>query len=126
MNTNVNAFNPSANGVYLITVTPFKDGGELDLASTDRMVDFCLERCVTGLTILGIMGEATQLTAEQSRVLIRLVLALVPVKGPVVGVASPASPHRCAGSSDLEQIGCAGVMIWLATMTTKSTSPRKA
>ena len=49
----------SAKGVYLITVTPFTDSGALDLASTDRMVDFCLEQGVTGLTVLGIMGEAT-------------------------------------------------------------------
>ena len=51
----MNTFNETAEGVYLITVTPFKDNGELDLPSTDRMVDFCLERGVTGLTILGIM-----------------------------------------------------------------------
>ena len=50
-------FDRSARGVYLITVTPFTDASALDLASTDRMVDFCLERGVTGLTILGIMGE---------------------------------------------------------------------
>ena len=59
----MNTLNETAQGVYLITVTPFKDNGELDLPSTDRMVDFCLERGVTGLTILGIMGEATKLTA---------------------------------------------------------------
>jgi hypothetical protein len=90
VNTNVNAFNPSADGVYLITVTPFKDGGELDLASTDRMVDFCLDRGVTGLTILGIMGEATKLTAEESRVFVKQVLARVQGKVPVVVGASAA------------------------------------
>jgi 4-hydroxy-tetrahydrodipicolinate synthase len=40
----VNAFDTSAQGVYLITVTPFTHSGALDLASTDRMVDFCLNR----------------------------------------------------------------------------------
>ena len=55
-----------AKGVYLITVTPFTDTGALDLSSTDRMVDFCLEAGVTGLTVLGIMGEATKLTAQES------------------------------------------------------------
>ena len=64
-------FDTSAKGVYLITVTPFADDGPLDLASTDRMVDFCLERGVTGLTILGIMGEATKLTRRRVAHLLR-------------------------------------------------------
>ena len=63
----MNTLDRNAKGVYLITVTPFTDDGELDLASTDRMVDFYLERGATGLTILGIMGEATKLTAQESR-----------------------------------------------------------
>ena len=33
-------FDVSAKGVYLIAVTPFRDNGDLDLESTDRMVDF--------------------------------------------------------------------------------------
>ena len=112
MNTNVNAFNPSANGVYLITVTPFKDGGELDLASTDRMVDFCLERGVTGLTILGIMGEATKLTAEESRVFVRQVLARVQGKVPVVVGASAAgfAPMGELTKSVMD-MGASGVMV---------------
>ena len=63
----MNTLDRNARGVYLITVTPFADDGSLDLASTDRMVDFYLERGATGLTILGIMGEATKLTADESR-----------------------------------------------------------
>jgi 4-hydroxy-tetrahydrodipicolinate synthase len=67
----------SAKGVYVITVTPFTDGGTLDLASTDKMIDFCLECGVTGLTVLGIMGEATKLTAEESTRFVKQVLARV-------------------------------------------------
>ena len=84
-----NVFNETAEGVYLITVTPFKDNGDLDLASTDRMVDFCLERGVTGLTILGIMGEATKLTAEESRQFVRQVLARVQGKVPLSWAPRP-------------------------------------
>ena len=39
-----NTLDASAKGVYLIAVTPFTDDGALDLRSTDRMVDFYLER----------------------------------------------------------------------------------
>ena len=61
----MNRLDTTARGVYLITVTPFTDSGALDLESTDRMVDFALDSGVTGLTVLGIMGEATKLTAEE-------------------------------------------------------------
>ena len=48
----------SAKGVYIISATPFTDSGELDLDSTDRLVDFYLEKGVDGITILGVLGEA--------------------------------------------------------------------
>ncbi|MDN4015371.1 dihydrodipicolinate synthase family protein [Zwartia panacis] len=107
-----NTFNETAEGVYLITVTPFKDNGDLDLASTDRMVDFCLERGVTGLTILGIMGEATKLTAEESRQFVRQVLARVQGKVPVVVGASAAgfAPMSELTKSVMD-MGAAGVMV---------------
>ena len=82
----MHTFDRDARGVYLITVTPFTDSGALDLASTDRMVDFCLDRGVTGLTILGIMGEATKLTAEESRTFTRQVVQRVRGRVPIVSV----------------------------------------
>ena len=108
----MNIFNETAEGVYLITVTPFKDNGELDLPSTDRMVDICLDRGVTGLTILGIMGEATKLTAEESRQFVRQVLARVQGKVPVVVGASAAgfAPMSELTKSVMD-MGAAGVMV---------------
>ncbi|KAB0275546.1 dihydrodipicolinate synthase family protein, partial [Klebsiella pneumoniae] len=46
-------------GVYVIAATPFADDGELDLASLDSLTDFYLDKDVAGLTILGMMGEAS-------------------------------------------------------------------
>ena len=104
--------NASATGVYLITVTPFTDSGALDLASTDRMVDFCLDSGVTGLTVLGIMGEATKLTAEESRAFVKQVLARVGGRVPVVVGASAAgfAPMRELTHSVME-LGASGVMV---------------
>ena len=51
-----------AAGVHVIAPTPFDETGALDLASTARMVERYLEAGATGLTILGIMGEAPKLT----------------------------------------------------------------
>jgi len=102
----------TAKGVYLITVTPFTDSGALDLPSTDRMVDFCLEAGVTGLTVLGIMGEATKLTAEESRTFVKQVLARVAGRVPVVVGASAAgfAPMKELTHSVMD-LGASGVMV---------------
>lgn len=102
----------TAKGVYLITVTPFTDSGALDLDSTDRMVDFCLESGVTGLTVLGIMGEATKLTAEESRLFVKQVLKRVDGRVPVVVGASAAgfAPMKELTQSVMD-LGASGVMV---------------
>ncbi|PWC31884.1 dihydrodipicolinate synthase family protein [Azospirillum sp. TSO22-1] len=102
----------SAKGVFIIAVTPFTDGGDLDLASTDRMVDFYLERGVTGITVLGIMGEAPKLTAEESRTFVRRVLKRVDGRIPtVVGVSSPGfAPMKELADAVMDD-GAAGVMV---------------
>ncbi len=105
-------FNESAKGVYLITVTPFAADSSLDLESTDRMVDSYLERGVDGLTILGIMGEATKLTAQESRIFARRVLDRVNGRVPViVGASAPGfAPMRELTQSVME-MGASGVMV---------------
>jgi 4-hydroxy-tetrahydrodipicolinate synthase len=102
----------SATGVYLITVTPFSDTGALDLASTDRMVDFCLDAGVTGLTVLGIMGEATKLTAEESRTFVKQVLTRVAGRVPVVvGASAPGFAPMRELTESVMAMGAAGVMV---------------
>lgn len=102
----------SASGVFVIGVTPFTDDGALDLDSTDRVVDFYLERGATGLTVLGMMGEAPKLTAEESRIFVRRVLARVGGRVPVVvGVSAPGfAPMRELAETVMDD-GAAGVMV---------------
>jgi 4-hydroxy-tetrahydrodipicolinate synthase len=108
----MNRLDPSARGVYLITVTPFTDSGALDLASTDRMVDFCLEKGVTGLTVLGIMGEAPKLTMEESRTFVRQVLARVNGRVPVVvGASAPGFAPMKELTQSVMDLGASGVMV---------------
>ncbi|MBA2965184.1 MULTISPECIES: dihydrodipicolinate synthase family protein [Ramlibacter] len=102
----------TAKGVYLITVTPFTDTGALDLPSTDRMVDFCLDKGVTGLTILGIMGEASKLSAEESLQYTQRVLARVDGRVPViVGVSSPGFASMGELTRSVMDAGASGVMV---------------
>ena len=51
----------TAQGVFTIAVTPFLPDGAVDWDSIDRVVDFYIEKGATGLTILGMMGEAGKL-----------------------------------------------------------------
>lgn len=101
-----------AKGVYLITVTPFRDDGALDLDSLDRLTDFYLGCGVTGLTVLGVMGEAPKLTAEESRTYVKRVLARVGGRVPVVvGVSSPGFAAMGELAKSVMDLGAAGVMV---------------
>ncbi len=71
-------------GVFIIAATPFASDGALDLDSTDRMVDFYLDCGVSGMTILGIMGEAPKLSGEESARFAKHVLDRVAGRVPVV------------------------------------------
>lgn len=101
-----------ARGVYLITVTPFADDGSLDLDSTRRMVDFCLEKGVTGLTVLGIMGEAPKLTIDESRLFVQTVLQRVQGRVPViVGASAPGFAPMKELAESVMDLGASGVMV---------------
>ena len=105
-------FNETSSGVYVIAVTPFTESGALDLEATDRLVDFYLGHGVTGLTILGMMGEAPKLSSAESRAFTKKVCQRVAGRVPVVvGVSSPGF----ASMSELTQVamdaGAAGVMV---------------
>lgn len=102
----------TASGVYAITPTPFTDDGAVDLDSTDRMVEFYLECGVSGLTILGVMGEAHKLTQEESVAFTKRVLAAVNGRIPIiVGVSSPALDPMTALTRQAMDFGAAGVMV---------------
>ncbi len=108
----MNTLDASAKGVYLIAVTPFAQDGSLDLDSTDRMVDFYLGCGVTGLTVLGIMGEATKLTADESRIFVQRVLGRVAGRVPVVvGASSAGFAPMAELTQSVMSLGAAGVMV---------------
>lgn len=108
----MNTLTANAKGAYLIAITPFAENGALDLASTDQMVDFYLDKGASGLTILGILGEATKLTAEESKLFAKRVLQRVNGRVPVVVGASSAgfAPMREL-AQNVMALGASGVMI---------------
>ena len=105
------ALDHRARGVYAIGATPFRPDGALDLDSLDRLTDFYLGCGCTGLTILGILGEAPKLEPEESLAVAARVLARAGRAPVVVGVSAPglAAMRRLARAS--MDLGAAGVMV---------------
>ncbi|MCD8517071.1 MAG: dihydrodipicolinate synthase family protein [Burkholderiaceae bacterium] len=110
--TTAKPFNEEASGVYLITVTPFKPDGALDLDSVDRLIDFYLQAGVNGLTLLGVLGEAPKLTAQESGDYVKRVLARVNGAVPVV-VGASAAGFASMGelTKRVMDLGADGVMV---------------
>ena len=101
----------SASGVYVIAVTPFHDDGRLDDASAERMVAFYRGCGVTGLTILGVMGEAPKLDTEEATGFSRRVIkgcGRLPV---IVGVSAAGFAAMRVLAHSVMDAGAAGVMI---------------
>jgi 4-hydroxy-tetrahydrodipicolinate synthase len=101
---------PDATGVYAISPTPFHPDGRIDEVSLDRMTDFYAEAGCTGITVLGMMGEAPKLEAAEaievaSRVVRRSALPIV------VGVSAPGFAAMRSLTRKVMDAGAAGVMI---------------
>lgn len=52
-------------GVYVPVVTPFDSAGEVDLATFDRVIDFCVEAGVAGVVVCGTTGEYYALSPDE-------------------------------------------------------------
>ncbi|HYA72630.1 MAG TPA: dihydrodipicolinate synthase family protein [Roseiarcus sp.] len=100
-----------AAGVYAIAVTPFDSAGAVDFAAIDSMMDFYIGCGVTGLTILGVLGEAPKLDAEESLAVIRRVLAKAGALPIIVGVSAPGFAAMRTLAHGAMELGAAGVMI---------------
>lgn len=56
----------NAKGVYIISATPFDDDGSADFNSADSLVEFHIEKGISGMTILGVMGEANKMSGDEA------------------------------------------------------------
>ena len=101
----------TAKGVFPIAPTPFTADGAIDWASLDRMVDFYAEIGCTGLTVLGVMGEAPKLDAAESSELAARFIRRAGRLPVVVGVSAPGFAAMRALAHDAMAAGAAGVMI---------------
>lgn len=101
----------AAAGVYVIAVTPFTETGEIDYPSLDRVTDFYLGAGATGITILGMMGEAPKLTQAEARTVSERVIRRAGDVPVVVGVSAPGLAAIKELGQAVMDMGAAGVMI---------------
>src|SRR5215475_12293427 len=103
---------PNTHGVYIISVTPFTDEGEIDWASVDSLVEFYIAKGVSGVTILGMMGEAHKLADTESAAFAKYFIGKVAGRVPVVvGVSHAGTDNLVQLSKTAMDAGAAGVMI---------------
>ena len=101
----------TARGVFPIAPTPFTAEGAIDWTSVDRLVDFYGAVGATGLTVLGVLGEAPKLDAGES---VALATRFIRRAGPlpvVVGVSAPGFAAMRALARAAMEAGAAGVMV---------------
>jgi 4-hydroxy-tetrahydrodipicolinate synthase len=105
------AFDCDAHGVYPIAPTPFLEDGRIDEKSVDRLTDFYVESGATGMTVLGIMGEAPKLDQEEAVALVRRFIRRAQGLPVVAGVSAPGFAAMKSLTRAVMDAGAAGVMI---------------
>jgi 4-hydroxy-tetrahydrodipicolinate synthase len=101
----------TASGVIVIAPTPFMPDGAIDNASIDRMTEFFVAGGMTGITVLGQLGEAPKLEHAESVDIVRRVIAKASGLPIIVGVSAPGFALMRALTHDAMDAGAAGVMI---------------
>jgi len=99
-------------GVFHIMATPFADGGDLDASGLPRLVEAALATGITGVTLLGIAGEAHRLTDEERRRVVEGVVKEVRGRVPVVVGVSASGTHLATSFTRMAQEhGADGLMV---------------
>jgi 4-hydroxy-tetrahydrodipicolinate synthase len=107
----VEKLSEKAKGVYIIAATPFTDDGALDLQSVNTLTDFYLRCGVHGFTLLGMMGEAHKLTADESIAVVNRVVARTGDRQIIVGVSHAGLANVRRLSHEVMIAGASGVMV---------------
>jgi 4-hydroxy-tetrahydrodipicolinate synthase len=100
-----------AAGTFAIAPTPFDPEGRVDVKSIDTMCDFYTEVGCSGITVLGIMGEAPKLDGDEAVSIATQVIKRASSLEVVVGVSAPGFAAMRSLAHKAMDAGAAGVMI---------------
>ncbi|CAH1659258.1 Dihydrodipicolinate synthase [Hyphomicrobiales bacterium] len=105
------ALEASAKGLFPIAPTPFSPDGAIDFNSIDKLTDFYVECGSTGMTVLGVMGEAPKLDGAEAIDVAMRFIKRAPQLPVIVGVSAPGFAAMRRLSLAAMDAGAAGVMI---------------
>lgn len=98
--------------VFPILPTPFRADESVDLESYARMVERMVELEVSGITILGVLGEANRLTDRERTLIIECAIDRVAGRIPVVvGTSHSGTRAAIELSKTAEDLGAAAIMV---------------
>jgi len=98
-------------GSAVAIATPFK-GGEVDMESFEKLLDFQLQSKIQAIVVLGTTGEASTLSGQEREALIRKTLNKVQGKIPViVGAGSNDYKKAVNFSKQAKELGADGLLL---------------
>jgi 1-pyrroline-4-hydroxy-2-carboxylate deaminase len=99
-------------GVFPAVTTQFKQDQSLDLDATARHLEVLIQSGVSGLIMLGSLGENTSLEPEEKREIVRLAIEVSRRRVPVLsGVAECSTAAACRYAREMERLGADGLML---------------
>jgi 4-hydroxy-tetrahydrodipicolinate synthase len=98
-------------GVFSVLPTAFHEDGRLDLAGTAALVRATRDAGVAGLTAMGVMGEAAELTEDERREVLACVADAAGALPIIVGVSADSADLVAARAGAAARSGMRGVMV---------------
>jgi len=99
-------------GVFPAITTQFHEDLTLDLDATSRHIEVLIDSGVTGLVVLGSLGENVALTMEEKREVVRAAISTCAGRIPVLsGVAELSTAAGVQYVQELEKLGAQGAMV---------------
>lgn len=98
-------------GVFGVLPTAFHDDGALDLDGTTALVRAYADAGVAGVTVLGVMGEAAELTEDERRHVVAAVVAGASPRPVIVGVTGDTGEVVAGRARDAAERGVSGLMV---------------
>ena len=98
-------------GVFGVLPTAFHDDGRLDLAGTVALVRANCQAGVAGVTALGVMGEAAELSEDERRRVVDAVVAAAAPLPAIVGVSGDSREIVSSRARDAVGRGVGAVMV---------------
>ncbi len=99
-------------GVFPAVTTQFKQDESLDLEATARHLEVLLASGISGLVMLGSLGENAALEPEEKRQIMRMAVEVSRNRVPVLsGVAENSTSAACRYARDMENLGADGIML---------------